>query len=175
MADDEAMLKLLVAVETAEAKVVVVGDHLQLGAVEPGGGLEALIRRHDDAVLILDENIRQRNPGERVALDQLRSGDVRQAVDWYQANGRIVAVPTRPALLDAAVDAGEVDRSAGHETVMLAWRRRDVAALNERARRRLIDAGTIAGPELEAPGGRRYASGDRVAVLTAKCRRASNK
>jgi ATP-dependent exoDNAse (exonuclease V) alpha subunit len=47
----------------------------------------------------------------------------------------------------------------------MAWRRSDVAALNERARERFVAAGLVAGPELEAPGGKRYASGDRVVAL----------
>ena len=99
MADDQAMLKLLAAVDVAGAKAVVIGDHLQLGAVEPGGGLEALVNRHGPAVHVLDENIRQRDPGERAALAQLRSGDVGEAVDWYRRNDRIVTrtdPPGRP-------------------------------------------------------------------------------
>ena len=165
MADDQAMLKLLAAVDVAGAKAVVIGDHLQLGAVEPGGGLEALVNRHGPAVHVLDENIRQRDPGERAALAQLRSGDVGEAVDWYRRNDRIVNSPIRNDALEAAVDAWEHDLLAGKETVLLAWRRRDVAALNDRARQRRVAAGAITGPEIEAPGGRRYAAGDLVVAL----------
>ena len=165
MADDQAMLKLLAAVDVAGAKAVVIGDHLQLGAVEPGGGLEALINRHGPAIHVLDENIRQRDPGERAALAQLRSGEVGEAVDWYRRNGRIVIAPIRKDALEAAVDAWERDLLAGRETVLLAWRRRDVAALNDRARQRRVAAGGITGPEIEAPGGRRYAAGDLVVAL----------
>ena len=50
---------------------------------------------------------------------------------------------------------------------MLAWRRRDVGALNERARGRRLAAGAIEGPEMEASGGKRYARGDRVVTLAA--------
>jgi ATP-dependent exoDNAse (exonuclease V) alpha subunit len=64
MADDHALLKLLAAVDVAGAKAVVIGDPLQLDAVEPGGGLEALISRHGAAVHVVDENIRQRDPDE---------------------------------------------------------------------------------------------------------------
>ncbi|MEA2825949.1 MAG: hypothetical protein QOG43_388 [Actinomycetota bacterium] len=165
MADDLAMLKLLAAVDVAGAKVVVIGDHLQLGAVEPGGGLEALINRHGPAVHMLDENIRQRDPGERTALAQLRSGDVGEAVDWYRRNGRLKNAPTRQDALEAAVDAWERDLLGGKETVLLAWRRRDVAALNDRARQRRVAAGAITGGDIEAPGGRRYAVGDLVVAL----------
>ena len=61
MADDQALLKLLAAVDVAGAKAVVIGDPLQLDAVEPGGGLESLISRHGPAVHVLDDNIRQRD------------------------------------------------------------------------------------------------------------------
>jgi conjugative relaxase-like TrwC/TraI family protein len=165
MADDEAMLKLLAAVDIAGAKAVVIGDHRQLGAVEPGGGLEALVNRRGDAVHVLDENIRQRDPGEREALEQLRSGDVAKAVEWYRDSGRVVTAPSRAEALDAAIKAWEVDVATGHEAMLMAWRRRDVAALNARVRQRRVVAGVVTGPEVEAPGGRRYAAGDRVVVL----------
>ncbi len=165
MADDQAMLKLLAAVDVTGAKAGVIGDHHQLGAVEPGGGLEALVNRHGPAVHVLDENIRQRDPGERTALEQLRSGNVSHAVEWYRDADRIVKAPTRTEALDAAIHAWEADRDAGHDTVLLAWRRRDVAALNEHTRQRGIAAGVVIGRELEAPGGRRYAAGDRIVTL----------
>jgi ATP-dependent exoDNAse (exonuclease V) alpha subunit len=117
------------------------------------------------AVHVLDENIRQRDPAERGALEQLRNGKVSDAIDWYRDNDWLRTAPTRDDALDAAITAWEADLRAGHETVLLAWRRRDVAALNERARQRRIEAGAIAGPEIEAPGGKRYAVGDRVVTL----------
>lgn len=165
MADDQALLKLLTAVDVAGAKAVVVGDHHQLDAVEPGGGLEALINRHGPAVHVLDENIRQRDPAERTALEQLRGGRVADAVEWYASNDRLRTAPNRDEALDAAVAAWEADGQAGHDTILLAWRRRDVAALNQRGRQRLIASGAVAGPELEAPGGKRYAVGDRVVTV----------
>ena len=165
MADDKAMLKLLAAVDIAGAKTVIVGDHHQLDAVEAGGGFEALINRHGPAVHVLDENIRQRDPGERAALEQLRNGKVADAIDWYHHHDRLRTAPTREEALDAAVDAWHTDLTAGHDTVLLAWRRKDVAALNQRARQRRIEAGAVTGPELEAPGGKRYAAGDRIVTL----------
>jgi conjugative relaxase-like TrwC/TraI family protein len=165
MADDRAMLKLLAAVAVAGAKAVVVGDHHQLDAVEPGGGLEALINRHVPAVHVLDENIRQRDPAERNALEQLRAGSAAEAIVWYRDERRIVTAPTREKALGAVVGAWEADLRADHEAVLLAWRRRDVTALNERGRQYRLAAGAIEGPEIEAPGGKRYARGDRVVTL----------
>ena len=82
MADDAALLRLLVAVEAAGAKAVLIGDHHQLSAVGPGGGLEALVARHHPAVVELRENVRQRDLDERAALEQLRTGNVARAVAW---------------------------------------------------------------------------------------------
>ncbi len=165
MADDQAMLKLLATVDVAGAKAVVIGDHHQLDAVDPGGGLEALVNRHGPVVHVLEENTRQHDPGERAALEQLRTGNVAQAVEWYRKHDRIVTAPSPSDALHGAIDAWEADLAAGHESVLLAWRRRDVAALNERARQRRIKAGAVSGPELEASGGKRFAAGDRIVTL----------
>ena len=49
LADDPSVLHLLAAAQSAGAKVVMVGDHRQLGAVGPGGSLEALVGRRRGA------------------------------------------------------------------------------------------------------------------------------
>ena len=58
MTDDPALLRLLTEAAAARAKVVLVGDHRQLGPVGPGGALEGLCLRHSDAVHVLRENVR---------------------------------------------------------------------------------------------------------------------
>jgi conjugative relaxase-like TrwC/TraI family protein len=166
MTDDRSLLRLLVAVDHARAKAVMIGDHRQLSAVGPGGSLEALTARHPDAVHVLDQNIRQRDPAERAALDHLRHGDPAIAVDWYATSGRITTSPTRTDTIRAAVEAWSRDREDGQETILLAWRRADVAALNRAARADQIAKGNVTGPELTAPGGRRYAVGDQIVTLT---------
>ncbi|MGI8756298.1 MAG: MobF family relaxase [Acidimicrobiales bacterium] len=166
MTDDRSLLHLLEAVERAGAKAVVVGDHRQLGAVGAGGGLEALLDRNPEAVHVLDENVRQADPTERQALDHLRAGDADQALDWYRANDRIQPQPTSGEAIAAAVEAWHGDLAEGKVSVLLAWRRNDVAALNRVARRALVADGTITGPALTAHGGRTYAAGDRVVMLT---------
>ena len=74
MTPDAEMAKLLGAVKASGARAIIVGDYRQLDAVGPGGGLEALARRHPGRVFALSENVRQRDPAERHALDQLRAG-----------------------------------------------------------------------------------------------------
>jgi hypothetical protein len=165
MTDDRAMLAVVEEAEHARSKVVVIGDHRQLSAVGLGGGLEALVGRHRAAVHVLDENVRQRDVGEQTALGQLRSGDVGEAIGWYVANDRVAIAPTRDDALDAVIDRWVADVNDAKETLLLAWRSMDVAALNTRARAAWADAGHLTGPELGAPGGRRYAVGERVVAL----------
>ncbi len=165
MTDDPDMLRFLTAMETAGGKTVMVGDDRQLGAVGPGGSLGALVDRHEPGVWVLDQNVRQVDPSERHALDELRSGDVSLAIDWMAANGRIATGPDRPDTISAMVTAWSADVDAGHDTMMLAWRRANVDALNKAGREVWSDRGRLSGSEIEAPGGRCYRQGDRIVTL----------
>ena len=62
MTDDGDLLRLLTACDLAKAKVILVGDHRQLGPVGPGGALRALLNRHHGIVHVLAENVRQDDP-----------------------------------------------------------------------------------------------------------------
>jgi ATP-dependent exoDNAse (exonuclease V) alpha subunit len=164
MTDDTDLLAVLTVADAARAKVIAVGYHRQLGAVGPGGGLEALITRHCPAVHTLDQNIRQRDPAECAALEHLRAGNVDTAVDWYVAHGRVHVAATRDQALDETVDGWVADQHTGDRpTLLLAWRRASVAALNQRARAGRAQAVRL-GPELDIDG-RRYATGDRIVTL----------
>lgn len=166
MVNDPTLLKLSVAAEAAGSKVIVVGDHHQLGAVGPGGGLEALIDRHPAAVHTLTENIRQVDPAERDALEDLRSGDVDRAVAWYADNDRIQPRADRTEALAAMCGAWLTDRFGGHDVAMLAWRRNDVAELNQIARRQLTRVGLLGRERVHTRDGHDYAVGDRVVALS---------
>ncbi len=73
--------------------------------------------------------------------------------------------PHRDDALQQAVDAWADDVAAGHTSGLYAWRRADVAALNQRARAWMQDTGRLTGPEVVFPGGNAYRSGDRVVTL----------
>jgi conjugative relaxase-like TrwC/TraI family protein len=165
MTDDRDLLALLTQARAADARVMLVGDDRQLGPVGPGGALGGIIKRVGGTTHVLDENIRQADPAEREALEQLRCGEVARAVDWYAANERIRPAPDRDEAIRATVDGWMADTFAGQESMMLAWRKDSVRALNEQARRRWVESGRLSGPELVAPGGRRYAAGDLVVTL----------
>ncbi len=165
MTEDAQLVALTAHVEAAAAKLVLVGDHHQLGAVGPGGALAALARRHPAVVHSLRENRRQHDPAERASLAQLRDGEVAKAVAWYTNRGRLHAAAERDTALQQAVDAWAGDAAAGHPTGLYAWRRANVAALNQRARQWMDATGRLSGPELACPGGNTYRAGDRVVTL----------
>jgi conjugative relaxase-like TrwC/TraI family protein len=165
MTDDGNMLRLLAVCELAKAKVILVGDHRQLGPVGPGGALRALLNRHLGIVHVLAENVRQDDPNEREALRQLRGGKIAEAVAWYAEHDRIRTAPDPHEALRATVDAWYADVCAGRDAAMYAWRRTNVDTLNRIARDCFALDGRLTGPELVAPGGRHYSAGDLVVTL----------
>jgi hypothetical protein len=165
MTPDVDLVRLLSAVERSGAKLVVVGDDRQLGAVGPGGALRALAERHPTHVFTLGDNLRQVDPAERAALAELRDGNVARAVSWYARNGRVHPVLDRRHAVRAMVRAWAKDVDAGRDTLLLAYRRENVDALNVAARELWERAGRLTGPELVATGGRTYRAGDRVITL----------
>jgi AAA domain len=165
MTDDIALARLSAHVEAARAKFVLVGDHRQLAAVGPGGALHALVTRHPDALHRLVENRRQQDPEERQILAELRDGDIGQAIAWYQQHDRIHPVSDRDSAIQATVDAWAADIAAGMQTSMYAWRRANVAALNQAARAWMDQTGRLHGAEVICPGGQAYRAGDRVVTL----------
>ncbi len=164
MTDDIDLARLLTHIGTSGGKLVMVGDHRQLRAVGPGGALAALVARHPDTTHRLVENCRQIEPGERGALAQLRDGNVGVAVDWYADHDRIRAVPNRSEALDGAVQAWAADVTAGADAALLAWRRKNVAELNARAREWMASTGQLSGPALNV-GDLAFQAGDRVVAL----------
>jgi conjugative relaxase-like TrwC/TraI family protein len=165
MTDDVDLVLLAAHVEAAGAKLVLIGDHLQLGAVGAGGALQALVARHPKTVHYLMENRRQHDPDERAALGELRDGDVGRAVSWYETQGRVHAIENRDDAVQAAVDAWARDVAAGQQAALFAWRRTNVAALNQAGREWMATTGRLSGPEMVAPGGLAFQAGDRVVTL----------
>jgi conjugative relaxase-like TrwC/TraI family protein len=165
MTSDVDLARLLTAVERSGAKLIVVGDDRQLGAIGPGGALTALAERHPEQLWALTDNLRQNDPAERGALCQLRDGDIATAVGWYARNGRVHPVPDRRRAVTSMIRAWAADIDAGRDPLLLAYRRDNVEALNRVARDLWGRSGRLTGPKLTASGGRTYRSGDRIVTL----------
>jgi conjugative relaxase-like TrwC/TraI family protein len=146
----------------ADASVILVGDHRQLPEIEAGGTLAGLERRV--GAVHLEENRRQREPWERAALDQLRSGEVAEAIVAYDEQGRIHLHDSAPTTRAAMVRDWAAARTDNAEVRMYALSRADVGALNDLAREELRRRGLLGEDVLEAAG-RGYACGDEVLFL----------
>jgi conjugative relaxase-like TrwC/TraI family protein len=162
MVGTRTLAALVEAAHEAGSKLVLVGDPRQLPEIEAGGAFGALAVRLGP--LELTENRRQHERWERIALDQLRSGDVVAGLAAYEDHGRIrlagTMTETRRDLVDRWLDA----RDRGDGALMLAVNRRDVAALNRQTRHVLQHCGSL-GADLVEGHGRSFALGDEVVCL----------
>lgn len=140
-----AQLDALVAQATAAgAKVVLVGDHCQLGAVDAGGAFALLVG--EGHAVELEELHRFTEEWEARATRGLRIGDP-AALDTYANHGRLHD-GTREAMTERAYRAWEADIAAGRSSLLLAADRDTVTALNRRARADRIRAG-LSDPRVE--------------------------
>ena len=126
--------RLLLCVERAGTKLVIVGDHRQLAPVGPGGALHAVLDRHPDIVTVLNQNLRQRHPAERARSTTYAPAASKPLSRSTPPTSGSESHPSRTETLVAMVDAWATDTTAGHDTLMLAWRRSSVADLNRIAR-----------------------------------------
>ena len=84
---------------------------------------------------------------------------------WYLANRRIKLATSRETIIGGMVARWADDIAGGVDSVLIAWRHVSVDELNRQARHAYATLGRLSGPEIEAPGGRRYAAGDRIIAL----------
>jgi ATP-dependent exoDNAse (exonuclease V) alpha subunit len=148
--------------ESGGAKVVLVGDPCQLPEIDAGGAFAGLASRLDP--MSLTANRRQRDLWERDALDELRHGDTDRAFDAYVAHGRVHQRDNASLARELLLDDWWAARATGERPAMVASRLRDVDDLNDRARRRLQDAGVLPQGGLRV-GQRLFAVGDEVLAL----------
>jgi conjugative relaxase-like TrwC/TraI family protein len=163
MAETRILAPVLGLVERAEGKAILIGDPQQLPAVGAGGLFAGIVER--EGAIVLSENRRQRDPRERDALARIRAGVGRDYLAYAEQRERLVvsesAVTTRSRLL---ADWWQHARDDLAGNVMLALRRRDVADLNQLARRLMDSDGRLGGERLVAAE-REFAAGDRVVCL----------
>ncbi|CAN5683958.1 MobF family relaxase [soil metagenome] len=159
MVGTRTLAPLLQHAAAAGAKVVLVGDPKQLPEIQAGGVLGSLAGRHP--VLTLTENRRQHDPMERIALEQLRSGDVDQAIGMLRERGRVVTSANAETVRDGMVEQWWQHRSSGDDALMMARRNADVDDLNRRARRHVLAAGELSGEPLVV-NDRPFQMGDQV-------------
>jgi ATP-dependent exoDNAse (exonuclease V) alpha subunit len=137
------LARVVVLANQAQAKVVLVGDHRQLGAVEAGGLFRLLVADTEAAELT---GVRRFHAGwEREASLRLRDGD-RTVVEEYLQHGRVVG-GERAVMVEEAFLRWQLARARGESVVVCAADRATVDDLALRAR-----AARVAAGEVEADG-----------------------
>jgi hypothetical protein len=157
---------LLSRADRARAKVVLVGDDRQFASVAAGGGFRGLRLRLGASELTV--NRRQVEAWEQRAIDDVRAGNLEQAIAAYAEHDRIRAFEARDDRDRALVTDWWQAHQAGEQPVIYAHRRAQVDQLNTVCQRLRAEAGQL-GSERLVVGDRSFAVGD-VVVLGANAR-----
>jgi conjugative relaxase-like TrwC/TraI family protein len=152
---------LLEHADRAGTKVVLVGDDRQFASIQAGGGFRALRLRLGASELTV--NRRQVEAWEQRAIDDVRAGNLEQAIAAYAEHDRIQAFEARDDRDRALVADWWQAHQAGEQPVIYGHRRAQVDQLNSVCQRLRAEAGQL-GPERLAVGDRSFAVGDLVVL-----------
>jgi AAA domain len=157
---------LLGYADRAGAKVVLVGDDRQFAPIAAGGGFRALRLRLGASELTV--NRRQVEAWEQRAIDDVRAGNLEQAIAAYAEHDRIQAFEARDDRDRALVADWWQAYQAGEQPVIYAHRRAQVDQLNQVCQRLPAEAGQLSAERLVV-GDCSFAVGD-VVVLGANAK-----
>ncbi|MBY5538446.1 Ti-type conjugative transfer relaxase TraA [Rhizobium leguminosarum] len=180
MVSSQQMARVLKLVEQAGAKVVLVGDAMQLQPIQAGAAFRAITERIGFAELAGVR--RQREEWAREASRLFARGETEKGLDAYAQQGHLVEAGTRAETIDrivadwsearkqaieASVLKGNDGRLRGDELLVLAHTNQDVKRLNETLRSVMSDAGALGENRAfqTERGGREFAAGDRIIFL----------
>ncbi|WP_041574346.1 MobF family relaxase [Cellulomonas gilvus] len=158
MADTRTLAVLIEQAGAVEAKVLLVGDHLQRGSVDAGGAFGMLSRRGPTAELRTLWRFSQ--PWEARATLELRHGDP-AALDAYARHLRISHGQHDDMLGDALASAAAAEAD-GRVVLLAAADRRTVSELNARSRAERVRTGTVHADGVTLGDGLTGGVGDRV-------------
>ncbi|WP_260458651.1 MobF family relaxase [Actinotalea ferrariae] len=142
----------------AGAKVLLVGDHKQLSAVDAGGAFHLLAERSLPATLTSLWRFSQ--SWEAAATRRLRTGD-RAVIESYAEHDRISAGPAE-VMCEDAYTAWQTDTENGVPAILIAADSHTVDVLNARAHNDRVTDGLVASDGLTKANGTQIAVGDRV-------------
>jgi len=135
------MSDLLRHVESAHAKLVLVGDAAQHQAAEYGGPFLAMQRRAGAAMMT--EIRRQKDEGDRATVRALSDKKIPEALERMQNKGQIQIVNREESRIEKAASQSIEALSGGKSSVILADTNKSAAEINERARELAIQKGLV--------------------------------
>ncbi|MBY3384134.1 AAA family ATPase, partial [Rhizobium laguerreae] len=180
MVSSQQMARVLKLMEQAGAKVVLVGDAMQLQPIQAGAAFRAITERIGFAELAGVR--RQREPWAREASRLFARGEIERGLDAYARHGHLVEAETRAetiarivadwtearkqAIRNSTVVAND-GRLRGDELLVLAHTNQDVKRLNEALRSVMTGEGALdEGRSFRTErGAREFAVGDRMIFL----------
>jgi Ti-type conjugative transfer relaxase TraA len=180
MVSSQQIARILKTAEDAGAKVVLVGDAMQLQPIQAGAAFRAISERIGPAELAGVR--RQREEWAREASRLFAHGKVEEALDSYAREGRIFAAESRADVVERIVadwtdarrdlirsiaDGGQPARLQGDELLVLAHTNDEVKRLNEALRKVMnADGALTGGRDFQTERGvREFAAGDRIIFL----------
>jgi len=155
-----AMDELVKAARDARSKIVLIGDPVQLSAIDAGGIFAALVGDRGGMAPELTDVRRFVNAWEKETSVDLRAGSS-DAIDVYESHGRITG-GTRNQMLDALFGAWKQDIEEGKTSLMIAADLGTVGELNARAQADRIAVGSVTGDGVTVSGGATAGIGDEV-------------
>lgn len=146
----------------AGAKVLLVGDHAQLSAVDAGGAFHLLVERARP--VSLTSLWRFSHAWEGAVSRRLRTGD-RSVIDTYIDHDRISAGPAE-TMCEDAYTSWQADTEAGTSAILLAPDAATVDALNLRAHNDRVTDGIVTDTGYRTTTGTPIGIGDRIITRT---------
>jgi len=147
MTDTKLMSRVVDAVKSADAKLVLVGDTAQLQSVNAGGSFGKVSSEIGSSEIL--EVRRQKVEWQKQAANDFRSGKAANALAAYKQNDSLHINKTTKETHEKMIEKWQSTDGKLSEKMMIAGRRKDVAALNKIARSSLKKSGDL-GAEVSA-------------------------
>jgi Ti-type conjugative transfer relaxase TraA len=165
------MQTVLAHARRAGAKVVLVGDSAQLAAIDPGSPMRLFEQRYGAARL--EGVVRQKVEWQRQATKLFGQHRAIEALALYQEHNHLIRHNTQDRATEAVVArwAKQRAQTPNESTIMVAFRRADVLALNtlarahRRAKGELGQDVAIVTNDGRTEVAREFAAGDQIAFL----------
>jgi conjugative relaxase-like TrwC/TraI family protein len=165
--DEAAMLptRLLLALQQechhAGAKLVLVGDALQLPPIEAGAPFESLAARVGHCSLTTI--VRQKQPWMQEATSLLIANEPLQALERYAANGKLhMAAHQRGAIEKLIADYGNLPEHKFPKAIALTATNAEARLINQGVQAKRKATKQLGGYAVSLPNGERVHTGDRI-------------
>jgi ATP-dependent exoDNAse (exonuclease V) alpha subunit len=141
LADTVRIERMLAQVNPSD-RILLIGDRSQHQAVEAGAPFEQFQKR-GITIVWLSENVRQKNPAYRRAVDRVSQGEIREAVEGLKAQGRVIEVADDAQRMKAMATEFVASHVRGGETLAISPANEERVLLNTLIHKQLQVEGRI--------------------------------